>query len=93
MASEFQTVYRTSGQLNAESIKLLLESAGIQVLLAGESIGSVYGLGIGPLAEVEILVPSSQVEVAQDLLTAMENGDLELPAQADPGEQDPEGEL
>lgn len=90
MANGFQVVYRVNGQLNAESIKLLLESNGVQVMLAGESIGTVYGLGIGPLAEVEILVPTAQVETAQEILHAMENGELELPDQDVPGDDNPD---
>ena len=89
MANEFVSVYRVSGQLNAETIKLLLESAGIeQVFLSGESIGTVYGLGIGPLAEIEILVPASQEAAAQEILSAMELGKLELPNQIDSGDDD-----
>ncbi len=90
MADDFQAVYSTNGQLNAESIKILLESAGIQVMLAGESIGTVYGLGIGPLAAIEVLVPASQVSSAREILDAMDKGELELPSQTDNGDDEPE---
>jgi hypothetical protein len=54
----------------ATVIKGLLESAGIPVYLKAEAIGRLYGFNLGPLGQVEILVPEEQAEYARELLEA-----------------------
>lgn len=55
----------------------LIQSFGIPVRLFHESIGSVFGLSIGPLAEVKIAVPEAYAEEAQQLLEAqLEKSDV-----------------
>lgn len=61
-------VGRSAGQANAEMLKMVLESFGIQVFIYGESVGSAYGLTITPLGEVELWVPKSQSEEAAQIL-------------------------
>lgn len=79
MSTDFVPIYTANGHLNAEIIKGLLESNGIRVFLSGESLGTSYGLTMGPLAEVDVLVPASQVEDAQNVIDAMERGDFDTP--------------
>jgi len=79
MDDNFVEVYRANGQLDAETIKLFLESFEIKVLMAGESAGTVTGLTIGSLGEVPIYVLKEQARQARTLLEAMERGDLEEP--------------
>jgi hypothetical protein len=79
MNAGYVSVYSANGQLHAEMVKLLLESAGIRVLLAGESVGRSYGLNMGTMGEVEVFVPGEQAQEARELLAAMERGDLETP--------------
>ena len=79
MHSDYEIVYTAHGQLDAEMIKGLLEANGIQALVAGESVGTSYGLTIGPLADRDILVPARQADDARSILDAMERGDLEKP--------------
>jgi hypothetical protein len=76
---EYVEVYSANGQLDADMIRLMFEAAGLHVLTRGESAGAVYGLTVGPLGEVRVLVLESEVQAANDLLTAMENGTLENP--------------
>ena len=65
---ELVLVGRSAGQAQAEMMKMVLESYGIQVFIYGESVGSAYGLTITPLGEVDIWVPKSQsLEAAQIL--------------------------
>jgi len=78
MAIEYIKIYEAKGQLDAETVKIFLESEDIPVILSGESIGQVYGLTFGPLGRVDILVSADKVLQAQTLITMMEKGDLEI---------------
>jgi hypothetical protein len=51
-------------------IESLLRSFKIPVHLVKESIGSVYGLSVGPLGEVKVAVPELYAEEAIRLLEA-----------------------
>lgn len=83
MSANYELVYRAHGQLDAQMIRLFLESKGFTVLTYGESVGVTYGLTVGPLGEVEILVPIAQVEEARRTLIDMEAGKYELPPSVD----------
>jgi len=76
--SHFSIVYIANGKLDAEMVKTFLESSGIPATLDQESIGGSFGLTIGKLGEVEVLVPSENETEAKKLLDAMERGDFEL---------------
>ena len=58
-------VYRASGYIEAQMIKALLEGAGIPVLLHS---GLGLGFAVGDLGQVPVLVPKSQVALAEDIL-------------------------
>jgi hypothetical protein len=77
--NEYVLIYTTYGKLAGEMIRLLLESMDIPTMLLQESAGAVYGLTVGPLGEVKILVPSAYVEEASRILNEMEAGNLEAP--------------
>ncbi len=66
--SEWEVVYEAEGPLQAELLRGLLEAQEISVVLSQEGIGRVYGLTVGPLAVVQILVPESQVGRARQIL-------------------------
>jgi len=74
----FIVIYKANGKLDAEMIKAFLESVDIQVLLNQESAGSSFGLTIGPLGLVDILVPVDKEVEARKLLDEMDRGDFEL---------------
>lgn len=69
------SIYTAAGKLEAEMIKAFLEAQDIIVILSQESVGRTLGLSVGNLGKVEVLVPDSQVEEANEYLTAIENGD------------------
>ncbi len=71
----WQVLVRLSG-VQAEILRGLLEANEIPVVLNQEGAGRAIGLGVGPLAEVEILVPESLLEQAQALWRAFQAGDL-----------------
>jgi hypothetical protein len=49
-------VYRAANESEAALVVALLDSEGIPAITRGESVGSVYGMQFGPLAEVSVLV-------------------------------------
>lgn len=66
------------GDLQAELIRGLLEAQGIQSLLFQEGAGrSVYHVTVGPIANVEILVPASQIDRAREVLSIYHQGGFE----------------
>ncbi len=73
---EYVTVYTAYGQLAGEMIRLLLESFSIPTIMSQESAGITYGLTVGPLGQVKILVPASHASEARDIILAMEEGRL-----------------
>jgi hypothetical protein len=72
-----EVVYVAEGMLQAESVKILLESFGITVFVNQESAGTTYGLTVGILGEVDVIVPLAQVEEAKKIIADMESGKLE----------------
>lgn len=85
-------VYVANGKLEAESVKILLESFGIPAFLNQESAGETYGLTVGALGEVDVLVEDTNIEEATKIINAMKEGKLEVKDDlTEPGE-DVEGE-
>lgn len=72
---QFITVYTASGQFEAEIIRSLLKAQGVSVHLSQESAGAVYAFTVGPLGEVEVMVPESEVVKARDILAAYQRGE------------------
>lgn len=73
---EYSHVYTTYGKLSGEMIRLLLNSVNIPVILSQESAGLAYGLTVGALGEVKIMVPASRADEARKILQEMEEGKL-----------------
>jgi hypothetical protein len=76
MSKELVVVETTSGVLEAEILRGLLEARGISVRLSHESVATIYGLSVGPLAAVDILVPPTQAMEARKILTDYHEGRL-----------------
>ena len=72
-----EVVYLANGMLEAESVKILLESFGISAFVNQESAGTTYGLTVGLLGEVEVIVPLSRIEEAKKIIEEMNAGKLE----------------
>lgn len=89
---EWVFVDRAQGQLQAEIIKGLLEAQGITVWLNQEGAAHAYAIEIGSLGTVEILVPTSMVEKARQILDEYNRGDFEDMEFGDPGADEPPGE-
>ena len=68
MVDRLVMVDTISGRTEAEMLCSMLQARGVQCELSHEAAGWVYGLGVGPLAEVELLVPSHQSKLARQIL-------------------------
>jgi hypothetical protein len=72
-----EVVYVANGKLEAETIKILLNSFGIEAFINEESAGLSYGLTTGPLSEAEVMVVDKDIEDAKKIIKEMEDGNLE----------------
>ncbi len=64
-------VVRTvSGELEAETIRSALESAGIPARIKMESVAKVITLTVDGLGKVEILVPEDRLDEANEILSS-----------------------
>ena len=72
---EWELLDTVSGSLQAELLKGMLEAEDISVILMQEGVGhSVYALNVGPLSEVQILVPADQLNRAKQVLDEFYRG-------------------
>jgi hypothetical protein len=79
-------VYTANGTLQAETIRLFLESEGVPATVSQESAGVTFGLTVGRLGEARVLVAAEDEQKAIELLDAMEEGEFILPGDdIDPG--------
>lgn len=69
-------VETTSGMIEAEIIRGLLESRGLTVQLFQESAGKIYGLGVGRLGQVDLVVPRDQADEARQIVADYHAGRL-----------------
>lgn len=90
MNPTYEQVYTAYGHLEAETIRIFLESFGIPVRTTQEAAGQVYGLTVGSLGKVVIWVPADLVQEANDLLTEMHSGELIEPDNENTGEEEPQ---
>lgn len=66
---ELVEVWRASGETNAQIIRSLLNSYGIESLIEGESLRLTHGFTLNTLGLVRILVRAEDAEQARGLLT------------------------
>jgi hypothetical protein len=72
-----EVVFIANGIIEAESVKILLESFDIPAFTNQESAGATYGLTVGILGEVEVIVPLDRVDEAKKVIDDMKSGKLE----------------
>ncbi len=78
MKKQWVQIYSAYGQLDAAMLVDFLLANGIEATSIQESLGTTYGLTIGPLGEAKIFVPADQQEMAESLIREMEEGKLEM---------------
>jgi hypothetical protein len=69
-------VDKVQGQLQGELLRGLLEAQGITVYLNQEGAAHAYAVAVGTLGTVEILVPTSEVAKARQIIEAYYRGDF-----------------
>ena len=77
MSIEYVLLDTVSGKLEAEIIHGMLQAYGIDAMMSHEAAASIYGLGIGPTADVDLLVPEDKLAEAKQLLDDYRQGGLE----------------
>lgn len=65
---KWELITTVSGELQADLLRNLLEVEGIKVFLNQEGAGRAYGLTMGPMGEVQVLVPEHQSELARQIV-------------------------
>lgn len=76
MNTEYEIIYVAFGPLHADTVRLMLEAAGFHVITRQEGAGVALGLTVGPLGEVQILVPADEVIAARKMVEDMDEGRL-----------------
>jgi len=73
MKPKFGSVYIAQGQLDAQMIKLCLESFGIEAFIVQESAGTTLGLTLGPLGKAEVFVKNEDISSAKEIISSINN--------------------
>lgn len=76
MNEEIVAIETTSGIMEAEILRGLLESMGVTIWMSQESAGKIYSLGIGRLGRVDLMVRANQAEEARQILADYHAGRL-----------------
>jgi hypothetical protein len=63
-------VYKAQGEMQAQMIRSVLESDGIESMLSGESVRLTHGFTVDGLAEVKILVREEDETRAREVISA-----------------------
>jgi hypothetical protein len=65
---QWEIVDVVNGEFQAQLLRGLLEAQGVLVQLSQEGAGRAYGLSVGALGEVQILVPTDSKDLAEQIL-------------------------
>jgi hypothetical protein len=84
----WEVVTEVSGELQASLLRNLLEAQGIKVFLNQEGAGRAYGLTLGPLGEVQVMVPEHQSQEAHQIVEDYYAGKFETDEENEPEEDD-----
>jgi hypothetical protein len=86
---KWELVTEVSGELQANLLRNLLEAQGIKVFLNQEGAGKAYGLTVGPMGQVQVLVPENQIQNARQIVDEYYAGNFEeneeIDSEADQG--------
>ncbi len=79
MSIDYVVVETTSGNIEAEILKGLLEAQGVTVMMRQESAAGALGLGagVGKIGEVDLLVPRDEEADARQVLKDYYDGKFE----------------
>jgi hypothetical protein len=85
-ADNWEIIEEVYGELQAELLRGLLTAQGITVVLNQEGAGRAYGLNVGSLGATQIMVPTSSVERARQVLDDYYAGKFAAEEEEGPGE-------
>ena len=88
--TNWEVVNEVYGEIQGALLRGLLEAQGIPVMLNQEGAGRAYGINVGPLGQVQILVPARFAGQARQILEDYYSGKLE--EEGDEGADEGEGE-
>lgn len=74
---DWVVVDTVAGSLQAELIRGLLEAQEIEVILSQEGAGRAFGLEVGPLGEVQMLVSQADSQQARAIIDEYYRGAFE----------------
>ena len=79
MSIDYVVVETSSGMIEAEILKGLLEAQGVTVMLRQEAAASALGLGsgVGKIGQVDLLVPQNEESDAKQVLKDYYDGKFE----------------
>ena len=77
--SDWVVVSTVQGQFEEAQMRSFLEAHDIPTQVWGEALRTTHGLTVDGLGAVEILVRSTDVDAARDLIAKAERGELSLP--------------
>jgi len=80
---KWELVIEVSGEFQANLLRNLLEAQGIKVFLNQEGAGKAYGLTVGPLGQVQVLVPEHQSQEARQIVDDYYAGKFETNEELD----------
>jgi hypothetical protein len=64
----WEVAHEVSGELQAELLRGLLDAQGVPARLSQEGAGRAYGINVGRLGQVQILVPTSHLDRARSII-------------------------
>jgi hypothetical protein len=77
MDDEIVMVQSAAGMIEAEILRGLLESNAVQAWLSHEAAGTAYGITVGPVGKVDIMVLKKDLDLARSVLDDYYAGRLE----------------
>ncbi|MGE5340442.1 MAG: putative signal transducing protein [Candidatus Omnitrophota bacterium] len=77
---ELEELAQFEGMMEAEILKAKLESFGIPCMLKFEAVGRVLGITTDGLGKVQLMVPPSYLEKAQEILAEDDHAEENEPA-------------
>ncbi len=84
----WEVITEVSGELQANLLRNLLEAQGIKVFLNQEGAGRAVGLTLGPLGEVQVMVPEHQSQEARQIVEDYYAGKFEIDEETGSEEDD-----
>ena len=84
MEDKLVRVASANGAMEGEILRAMLAAEGIESALSHEAAGTAFGLGVGPMGVVDVLVLERNEAEARKLIEAYRRGEISPPGDAVP---------